>query len=481
MATPIPPNRAELSAYWLAAAASGTLRGAERAVGRGLVTDSRLVAGGEVFLALSGESFDGHAFVDEALRRGAAVIVAERGRVAPRGEAALVEVDDTLVALGAIGAAHLRGWRRSGGRGIVAVTGSAGKTTTKELTARLLASVDATWSTPGNLNNRVGMPMVALAADASQRFLVLEMGMSVPGEIDALARIARPDVAIITNVDMAHAEGVGGTRADVAREKGALYAALDARATAVVNADDPAASAQLARTEAHRAVFFGRSERADYRLVDRTPLGEGGARVRIERPTGALELVLPVASEVVAIDLLAALAAAECLAGECFDVAAIEGAVAKLDRHGRGRATPLADGTLLLDDSYNANPASVRAALAHLAEIAGERRTVAVLGEMRELGARSAEEHAAVGALAAELGIDLLVGCGPLVDHALAEARRAGVKTVASRDASEAAARCLELIQGGDVVLVKGSRSVRTELVIEALIAQRGSASPEHP
>lgn len=481
MATPIPPNRAELSAFWLAAATGGTLRGDELAVGRGLVTDSRLVSGGEVFLALSGETHDGHAFVERAVERGASVVVAERGRAPAHSRVTLVEVDDTLVALGEIAAAHLRGWRRAGGRGVVAVTGSAGKTTTKELTAHLLASVDATWSTPGNLNNRVGLPMVALAADETARFLVLEMGMSVPGEIAALARIARPDVAIVTNVDLAHAGGVGGTRADVAREKGALYASLDEAATAVVNADDPAASAQLARSPARRAALFGRSARAEYRLVDRAPLGDGRARVRIDRPRGPLDLVLPVSSEVVAIDLLAALAAAESVSGASLGEDAIVDAVAKLDRSGRGRAFLLADGTLVLDDSYNANPASVRAALEHLVEVAGVRRKVAVLGEMRELGERAEEAHAEIGVYAAKLGIDLLVGCGALVEHALAAARRGGVETVATRDSSEAAALASHHVLGGDAVLVKGSRSVRTELIIEALVAQRGRALPEHP
>ncbi len=486
MGTPLPVNAAPLTP-WSAAAATGGrvahVRG-EGAAARGITSDSRAVSRGCAFVALRGERYDGHDFVELAIRDGAEIVVVEKGRAAramASGSADVVEVDDTLVAWGNLARAHLRAWRR--GRvdaQVFAITGSAGKTTTKELCAALLQSVGPCHATTGNLNNRVGVPGVAFALQPHHRFAVFEVGMSVRGEIAALARILEPDVALLTNVGIAHAEGVGGTRADVAREKGNLFAALGEHAVAVACFDDAAATGQLARTRARHARTFGTGDDADYRLIERTDAGASGARVRIRRRREFTEAHawLPLLGEAAALDLTAALAAAESVAGPIADdalAAALRnprfrrGAAA-----GRMQARQLADGTLLLDDTYNANPQSVRAALRTLREVAQGRRAVVVLGEMRELGPTASQEHAALSEAIVEAGARLAVSCGGLADLAVEGAGRGGASAVCAPSVEGAVAVAVERVEPGDVVLVKASRSVGAERVVEALARARG-------
>jgi UDP-N-acetylmuramoyl-tripeptide--D-alanyl-D-alanine ligase len=482
MATPIPANSAPLTA-WSAAAATGgrpTRLRQESVRARGITTDSRAVTEGCAFVALRGEKHDGHDHIEEAIRRGAAILVVEAGR-GPRASAApvdVVEVDDTLVAWGDLARAHLRAWRRQrAGARVVAVTGSAGKTTTKELCASLLRATAPCHATPGNLNNRVGVPAVALGLEPSHTFAVFEAGMSVRGEIAELARILEPDVAIITNVGLAHAEGVGGTRADVAREKGDLFAALSDNGVAVACFDDAAAVGQLARTRARRVVTFGVSSGADYVLEDRAPAGLQGARLRIARRRGGthVELIFPILGEAAALDLVGALAAAESVAGE-LDGGTIVRALAEhpCEAPGRMQVRQLADGTTVLDDTYNSNPESMRAALRTLAEVAQGRPAVVVVGEMRELGAVASHEHSALGAAIAESGARLVVSCGGLADLAVTAAERAGVAAARAVDALDAARLAMALVGAREVVLVKASRGVGAERVVEALVRARG-------
>ncbi len=497
MATPIPGNVAPLTA-WSAAAATGGrvahVRG-EGAGARGITSDSRAVTRGCTFVALRGERHDGHDHVEAAIRGGAELVVVEKGRSAAAiasASADVVEVDDTLVAWGALAGAHLRAWRR--GRSdaqVFAITGSAGKTTTKELCAALLQAVAPCHATTGNLNNRVGVPAVAFGLQAHHRFAVFEVGMSVRGEIAALARILEPDVAIVTNVGIAHAEGVGGSRADVAREKGELFAALAERAVAVACFDDAAATGQLARTRARHARTFGTGDDADYRLVERTEAGVSGARVRIRRRRDITEAHawLPLLGEAAAVDLAAALAAAEAVVGPIADEVLAAALRDPRFRRGAGagrmQARPLADGTLVLDDTYNANPQSVRAALRTLREVAAGRRAVVVLGEMRELGPAAPGEHEALGEAIVGAGVHLAVSCGGLADLALRAAERGGASVVRAADADEASRLAVERVQPGDIVLVKASRSVGAERVVVALVAAGGGevdpAPPSSP
>lgn len=298
MATPIPANNAPFSLDTVLQATRGTVARETKTSARGVTTDSRALVSGGLFVALRGEQHDGHRFLPEIADR-AAIAIVERGRSI---DASLtqVEVDDTLVAFGDLARSHLAGWRLgTSKRCVIAITGSAGKTTTKELTAALCGAVGPTHRTAGNLNNRVGVPSVVLGLTKNHRFAVLEMGMSLPGELDAITSFARPDVAIVTNVGIAHAEGVGGPEG-VMREKGAVYRALTADGVAIVNADDPLVARAASSTKA-KQITFGTGP-ADYRLVSRRPLAGGGAHLEIVARERHLTIRFPLSGEAAAID-----------------------------------------------------------------------------------------------------------------------------------------------------------------------------------
>jgi UDP-N-acetylmuramoyl-tripeptide--D-alanyl-D-alanine ligase len=301
--------------------------------------------------------------------------------------------------------------------------------------------------------------------------------MSEPGEIARLSSILEPEVGVITNVGIAHAEGVGGGRDNVAREKGDLFAGLSADAIAVVCFDDAAASAQLARTRARRVATFGLRDGADYRIVERAITGFDGAQVRIVRRLEGTDLSvhLPILGEGAALDLAAALAAVEAVTGP-LDSDLIATALRKhLHRPpGRMQVRRLRSGTAVLDDAYNANPQSVRAALRTLGEVAQGRRRVVVLGEMRELGDLAAEEHSSLGSAIVASGAKLALSCGGLADLAVQGVEEAGVTVARGRDVSDAARLAAALVAAGDVVLVKASRSVGAESVVEELVRAGG-------
>jgi UDP-N-acetylmuramoyl-tripeptide--D-alanyl-D-alanine ligase len=482
MATPVPGNEASFTIAEIVTATRGSMARPgpvrmEPAVS--VSTDSRSVPAGGIFVALAGEAHDAHAFVGSACQRGIAVAIVGRGRAASvddpsARDVTFIEVDDTLVALGDLARAHLSAWRAGTAAGagrhrVVAITGSAGKTTTKELTAALFGAIGTTHFTAGNLNNRVGVPLVVLALLPEHRFAVLEMGMSLPGELDLITSIARPDVSVVTNVGVAHAEGVGGPEG-VMHEKAAVYRALDDSGVAIVNADDERVVRASAGTRAKTVVTFGTSEKATYRLVRREPRGESGSLVVLATPGRELSIQLPLPGEAAAIDLAAALAAQETASGVLLPVETIESELATVRLAGRATVKRLGDDILVLDDTYNANPASMRAALSTLAEIAGDRRRVAVLGEMKELGAHAEAEHVALGDAIARAGVGLAIGCGGLISRALERAAELGVATVSTSSTEEAAREAKARVRPSDAVLVKGSRSVGAEKVVAALI-----------
>lgn len=479
MATPIPTNQARFTVDAVVAATSGTLvrRGkTDEAVG--VVTDSRAIAAGNVFVAIKGESHDGHAFVVGAGRARASIIVVERGRTASFVDSSLddvtfVEVADTLVALGDLARAHLAAWRSAGAtHKVVAITGSAGKTTTKELTAVLLAAVAPTHFTAGNLNNRVGVPFVVMGLSDKHRFAVLEMGMSLPGELDSITSFARPDVSVVTNVGLAHAEGVGGPDG-VMHEKAALYRALDTHGIAIVNADDERATRAAQGTKASTIVTFGTAASATYRLVRREPRGESGSVVTLATPGRELTLQLPLPGEVAAIDLCAALAAQETASGDLLQPETIDSVLATVRLAGRASVMHLGGDIVVLDDTYNANPASMRSALSTLAEVsrggASERRRVAIMGEMKELGAHADTEHVALGDSIAAAGVALVIGCGGLISRTLDRAAELGIEVVKAETTADAAREATARVRRSDAVLVKGSRGVQAEKVVAAL------------
>jgi UDP-N-acetylmuramoyl-tripeptide--D-alanyl-D-alanine ligase len=485
MSTPIPSNGAELTAWEVAAATGGDLvrSSSVRRPAAGFVTDTRALSPGSGFVAIQGATLDGHQFLGEAVSRGASLLVVRKGTPRPDGDVDIVEVGDTLAGWGDIARAHLRRWRREAPRSAtVAITGSTGKTTTKELCAALLRRVGPCLATTGNLNNRIGVPAVALGVEASTRFAVFEVGMSEPGEIAALARIVEPDVAVLVNVGVAHAGGVGGSRAAVAREKGALVEALGSRGTAIVNLDDEAAAAQAMRCRG-RVETFGRDPRASYRLAERTSLGARGSKMRVVRKGERFDAILPLLGEGAVLDFLAALAAAEAALGSVLPQAVIDAAL--LDGAplgGRALLKRLGGDILAIDDTYNANPASMQAALDTLAEVAQEgRRMVAVLGEMRELGGIAEREHDALGEALARAGVKLAIGCGGLVDRTLDRAASLGVEVLHAKTTAEAALLAGKEVRSGDAVLLKGSRAAAVETVLAALELQHGRGDGGSP
>ena len=473
MSTSIPESDAAFSVWEVAAITGGAVEGVgdPSLRGVGVSTNSRNVAAGNLFVALRGDLHDGHKYVQNAWSAGAAFAVVSDAC----GEGPRVVVPDTLEALGAIAREHLAAWRRCTPHAVtVAVTGSAGKTTTKEMLAALLQVRCETWKTPGNLNNRVGLPLAALALRKTHRAIVLEVGMSVTGEIATLARIAQADVAIISSIGLAHAEGVGGRLSDVAREKGDLIRALRATGVAVLCADDPVAMGQRSGAACRTLKTFGRSAGADVRLVARRLLGLQRAVLTIERrafPGAVLELETPFPGEAQALDLCAAIAGADAaLQTPLTPIELALGLQALVPLDGRGRLLRAASGATLVDDSYNANPDSVIRALELTIEMALQQgmRPRAVLGSMKELGVASHQEHRRVIARAVDLGFASVVGCGGEIDEAMMTFPNEG-RLVPCGSVEAAIGLLCNSISAEDLLLVKGSRTVGLERVLEAL------------
>ena len=480
MATAIPTNDAAFTLEELARVTAATVLRARTVGVHGVCTDSRVVQPGNAFVALVGERFDGHLHAAEAAAKGARALIVAHDVEASLGPAVL-RVDDTTRALGDLGRAHRRRWSalpHPRPRRLVAITGSAGKTTTRRaiaaLTAHLGASVHAA---EGNLNNAIGVPMVLFGLAARHDLAVVEIGTSSPGEIAHGASIAEPDVAVLTLVAAAHTEGLG-TLDDVAREKGALLAAVPAGGALVVNGDDARALAQASRSASKRLVTYGVGDACDVRLLARVVDGVAGAALRVTLDGRELALRTPLLGIAGAYATLAAIATARAL-GEVFDGDALTDAFASLAHTSDARLAPLSlsDGTLVIDDSYNANRASVCASLDAAAEIAAARgaRFVAVLGEMRELGALAASEHDAVGERVVALRPAALIGVSGDAARVADLARAGGVDAIFVRDAAAAIDEVTRRVRPGDVVLVKGSRGVGLEAVVRALTAKIGT------
>lgn len=463
MATEIPKNRARFDLADIARITGGRLLGTARNV-RGITTDSRGVLPDELFVALRGESFDGHRFVEQAMRQGAgAALVTDPSALPP--DASGVVVPDTLEALGALAREHRRRW---GGR-VIGITGSAGKTTTKELLRGALEEAGlSVHATRGNLNNRVGVPMTIFELEDGHQVAVVEMGTSESGEIERLAAIAEPDVGLITSVGLSHAAGLGDVEA-VAHEKGALFRALGDRGIAVVNLDDPRVTAQA--KDRPLRVSYGSREDADFRLVEAN-LDDSGAGIRVNRREGGATIAarLSMPSHVAALNAAGVLAAVRALGHE--PEKAAPGLASVLGEAGRMRPFRLENGALVLDDTYNANPRSVASSMESAAHLAAQRggRLIVALGSMKELGPHSEQAHAEIGALAARLSVSRLVGVGTEMVAAIDQAARGGVAVAWVPDSDSAAAE-IGPVAAADVILVKGSRSTRMERVVAELRA----------
>ncbi len=444
----------------------------------GVSIDTRTLTPGALYIAIRGERFDGADFVGDAVAAGAGgvVVTQERAEVvttANRGVSRdalpiTIAVDDTTIALQSL--AHAV--RMASGTKVVAITGSAGKTTTKEVTAAFLETKYRVMRNQGNLNNHIGLPLSLIGLTARPDVAVVELGMNHAGEISTLVRIARPDVRVWTNVGDAHV-GFFGSMDAIADAKAEILEGAAADTVLVANADDDRIASRISRFTG-RVVTFGIDTPAAIcaeSLVDR---GIDGMSARVKTPRGPMELATPLLGRGNLSNLLAATA----VAVDCdVPLAGIAERASRLQpAPHRGEVVRLSERIVVIDDSYNASPAATRRALDVLRTAETSGRRIAVLGEMLELGERAAELHTAVGRAASAASLDLLIVVGGEAARELAEAAVAGGMPrghVRYAETSGAAADLIApLIRAGDIVLVKGSRGIRTDLVVERLKAE---------
>jgi UDP-N-acetylmuramoyl-tripeptide--D-alanyl-D-alanine ligase len=442
----------------------------------GVSTDTRTIASGELFIALEGENFDGHEFIEAAAGRGAAAAMVNAAWADAHAPAlpALV-VADTRLALGALGAS----WRARFDIPLIGVTGSNGKTTVKEMIAGILraqAAADgydtalAVLATTGNLNNDIGLPLMLLRLHGSHRAAVIEMGMNHPGEIAYLTRLARPTVALVNNAQRAHLAGLGGV-AEVARAKGEIFDGLGEGGTAVINADDPFAGLWREMNAGRRTLAFGLDQPADVR--GRAELKALGSVLSIETPQGAVEATLRVPGLHTARTARAAAAAA--LAAGVSLAAVSAGLTSFGGVKGRLQARPGVAGAIVIDDSYNANPDSVRAAIDVLAATPG--RKLLVLGDMGEIGGQAGQFHDEIGGYAKSQGVDQLFTLG---EHSELASRNFGAGGQHFGSVEALLEALVSRLDGDTVVLVKGSRFMRMERVADAVAADNAAGNGVH-
>lgn len=492
MSTPIPINRAGFTLEAIAEVTGGALvsSGGLGPAGSvtGISTDTRALSSGAAFVALKGATFDGHDHLGAAAAAGAGAAIVERDVEPPPG-LAVVRVSSTLAALGALAKAHTRAWRALGGtRTLIGITGSAGKTTTRVALSALLEQLrpGEIHATQGNLNNLIGAPMILLGLTPAHSFAVIELATNAPTEIAALAAIAEPDIGIITLIDAAHTEGLRSIEG-VATEKSALFQALPRGGHAIGNADSEHVLRAIEATPAERRSTYSINAPSNARVVARSLEGLTSARITVTRSDPgqgdrSIELTTPLLGEAGALACAAAILAAESALGEPVSGSIATEAFAVADvGAGAGRLVPrvLPDGLMLIDDSYNANPASSCASIRAASEIAraASRRLILVLGEMRELGAESARGHERVGVAAGASGAAEVIAVGGdairIAEHAIFAG--AGRATFAE-SADEAINAALRIVQEDDVVLIKGSRAIATEKVARALADAHGAA-----
>jgi UDP-N-acetylmuramoyl-tripeptide--D-alanyl-D-alanine ligase len=463
-------NDLELTLAWVALHVGGSLRSGnpELAVGD-VTTDSRSLRPGDLFVALQGPRFDGHAFVADVLERGAVGAIVARGwGGADRG---VIEVDDTLKALQDL--AH--GVRREAGTRVIAITGSAGKTTTKEAIAELLTSRYRVVRNKGNLNNHIGLPLSLMQLRTRPDVAVMELGMNHAGEISRLVEIAAPDVRVWTNVGDAHL-GFFASPDAIADAKAEILERATGDTVLVCNADDPRVMAR-ARGFAGRTMTFGTSEGATVRATAVEDLGVDGMRARMVTPAGEQPIETPLLGRGNLSNVLAAAAVALDAGISLDQIASVAARLRPADR--RGVVTRLGGGVTLVDDSYNSSPTALRRALEVIAHESRFTRKVAVLGEMLELGDHALALHDECGRAAATSGLARLFAVGGAPARALADAAvAAGMPASAVvyfEQSSEAAPAVAQAVRAGDLVLVKGSRGTRTDIVVDRLASEFAS------
>lgn len=445
------------------------LQGEEKAFFQGISTDSRTITEGELFIALKGPRFDGHHFAIEAFEKKASGVVIEEERA---GEIrwngyrpkAVISVKDTLFALGNIA----RNWRRKYRTPVIALTGSNGKTTTKEMIAACLETTFPMLKTRGNLNNLIGVPLTLLSLTEKERVVVLEMGMNVPGEIRRLTEIAEPDVGLITNIQKVHLEGMGSLER-LKEEKGELFRRMRQDGTVLVNQDDSKV-VELAAGYPGQRITFGIRHPAEVMAKEIQLMGAQGTSFTLILEGELIEIHLPLLGRHFVPNALAAIATASLFGVE------LKQAKEALEHFQplpmRMEVVPLKGGKTLINDAYNANPYSMDLALETLVEAKGEGRAIAVLGDMLELGNFKREAHEQLGRKVSELAIDFLFVLGEQAPLVVKSAVSCGFplnKAMVMESHKEAIVTLRKIIQKGDWILVKGSRKMAMEKIVEGL------------
>lgn len=432
---------------------------------KGISIDSRTVAQGELFVAIKGDRFDGHDFVEEAIKKGAWGAIVERSAFERRYSTLgrlknIFPVEDTLFSLQEMSMMH----RKRYAIPLVAITGSNGKTTTKEMTASIMKEKGPVLKNEGNLNNHIGVPLSLLKLNSGHRSAVVEMGMSAAGEIEMLARLAAPDVGVITNIGPAHLEFLGSTD-NVAKAKGELLQTMGQQGTAILNRDDPYFDF-LKRMFGGTVCSFGIDRKADITARD-IRQEKDFTDFTISSDDASANLRLRTVGRHNVYNALAAAAAALAVG---MPLESVKFGLEDFRPLGMRSELLQVKGRTVLADCYNANPGSMRAALETLASLKTGRRTVAVIGDMRELGEISEGAHREAGATAARLGIDVLITVGTFSPCMAEGAREAGMPAARVLEASstaEAAALLGSHSGDGDAVLIKGSRAMKMESILE--------------
>ncbi len=446
----------------IAAATGGVIHGAADNRINGVSTDSRTVQPGQLFLALRGERFDGHDYIGEVIARGIKVVVAaEIPQITNTDSVSVVVVRDTLIALGDLAAAY----RNRFDLPVVGITGSNGKTTTKEMLAAILEQIGPGLKTAGNLNNLIGLPQMIFKLNAEHRWAILEMGMSEPGEIDRLAEIAAPQTGIVLNAFAAHLQSMGDV-ASVARAKGELLLRLTAGGCAIVNADDVLIAAQPVPAGVRR-ITFGTGN-ADVRATGIEILGINGQRFDLQLAGSSYSVHLQAFGLHNIYNALAAATAADALG---IKPALIVSGLESFRPYDKRFQLEFIGGLNLIDDSYNANPASMAAALATLSELKGTNKAFVALGDMLELGGDEIGLHRTLGTQAAKVA-DRLYLSGELTAHTAEGAISAGMdeaSVVRTPNHDQIVVDIVAHAQAGDFVLTKGSRGMRMDIVAEGI------------
>jgi UDP-N-acetylmuramoyl-tripeptide--D-alanyl-D-alanine ligase len=455
----------QLSVETVLAATQGVLMQGDAGTSfTGVSTDSRSIKAGELFFALRGEHFDGHRFFAEAIERGGTGVVVEHEIDAPTGRAiALIRVADTLQALGDLANC----WRKKHPIPLVAVVGSNGKTTTKEMAAVILGKKYKVMKNTGNLNNLIGLPLSLLQMNSTDGVAILEMGMNRSGEILRLTRIAEPDLGILTNIGPAHLEGLRSIEG-IMEAKGELLQGMGGRGRFIFNADDPRV-VQLSKGFPGASQSFGIDNRADWIATDIRTQKDGGVSFQLQGPAGQTPVSLKLLGRHQVYNALAAAAAAFLLGAGIDDIK--EGLEGFSPPAMRMELVTLGKGIKVINDAYNANPQSMEAALLALQEQAGGRK-IAVLGDMWELGAYAEKAHRELGRSVKEYGVDFLMLLGQFAPLVAEGAEQAGIdpqKIFIGKDHHAVGLHLSGILKEGDWVLVKGSRIMRMEEIIKEL------------